>query len=88
MKKEFKQDMMSIKDWKNFGEYPKAGSSIVLHVKGFRLTDKKVLHGFHDIEKFDAKTFDKVSYVPQVESTNWEYSWLYKTEVCKRLTKK
>ncbi len=73
-----KEEMIH-RDWRTFEHYPKPGSDIILHIKGYRIRENKYVHDFIRIRPFDASTFDPKEYVPQNRSTIWKYSWQYTT---------
>lgn len=71
-----KEDML-LQEWNTFEHYPKQGSSIVLHIRGYKIRASKYCHDFIAIPRFNARSFDKTSYIPDIDSLiKWEYTWL------------
>lgn len=70
-----KREMLKLNTWRTFERYPLQGSSIVLHVQGYRIRENKNIHDFISIYKFNPKTFNPRKYIPKQEGTVWTYSW-------------
>ena len=70
------KSQMIHKDWKDFACYPKQGSNIVLHVKGYQIRQNKNIHDFVSITNFNAASFDVRDFTPKIEGVTWNYSWL------------
>jgi hypothetical protein len=76
-----KKEMLKLDNWRTFEHYPKQGSTIMLHIKGYGIRENKLYHAFADIKNFDAKCFDQRYYTPTNSNVVWSYSWLPITSV-------
>lgn len=77
-----KRDMIT-KEWKTFTHYPKQGSNIVLHIRGYRIRENKYCHDFVNLTNFNACYFDKRDFTPNIKYVVWDYSWLPITSLIK-----
>ena len=71
-----KNDMLH-QQWKTFEHYPKQGSTVILHIRGYRVRENIYCHDFITISKFNALSFDKRDFTPNLGSfIKWDFSWL------------
>lgn len=71
-----KKLMVRVNKWNTFETYPAQGDDIILHIRGYQIRENKYNHDFIHIQGFDASSFDKRDYTPNISSVAWSYSWL------------